>query len=70
MKPAPKTQWQHYKSVATWIPMDVFEKLQEIADSNKVSVSAYIKAIIVDAVEEESLLVKSKATISTRIQIV
>lgn len=50
--------------------MDVFEQLQEIADSNKVSVSAYIKAIIVDAVEEESLLVKSRATISTRIQIV
>ena len=60
---APKTPWQHYKSVATWIPVDVFDRLQAVAKLDNVSASAYIKAIIIDAVEEQENLLASKSAI-------
>ena len=72
MKQPSKTQWQHYKSVATWIPIDVFERLQKVAEFDNVSVSAYIKAIIVDAVNEQEhiLAVNTKPVKSIRVQLV
>ena len=69
--PVSKTPWKHYKPVATWLPVDVIEALQQISELNNVSVSAYIKAIIVDAVEEElNLLAVKKSTPTNRVQVV
>ncbi len=44
---------QPHKSVATWISMKDYEILQRLAQNSKVTVSLYIRAIIVDAVQEE-----------------
>lgn len=47
---------KHYendKSVATWITMKDFAYLQHLAFANNVTVASYIRAIIVDALEDE-----------------
>lgn len=43
----------NYKSVATWIPMKDYAMLQHLAFKSKVTVAAYIRAIIIDATQDE-----------------
>ena len=54
------------KSVATWIPMRDFAMLQHLAFVNKVSVAAYIRGIIIDAVQDEVYSVNSKKFTNTK----
>ena len=42
-----------HKSVATWILKSDFKALQDLAAKNNVSVAAYIRGIIVDAIQDE-----------------
>jgi hypothetical protein len=46
----------HHKHVSAWIPMRDYEVLNRLARDNKVTLAAYLRAIIVDAVEEELCL--------------
>jgi len=42
-----------YKSIATWLSKDDYEKLKQLACNNKVTISTYLRAIIVDVLFEE-----------------
>ena len=42
-----------HKSVATWIRHEDYAILQELAAKNKVTVATYMRAIIVDAIQDE-----------------
>ena len=50
----PRHYGSAHKLAATWIPTKDFELLQQLAKTNKVRLSAYIRAIIVDALNEET----------------
>lgn len=41
------------KPVGTWVSLKDFETLQMLAKKNNVSMSLYLRAIIVDVLEEE-----------------
>lgn len=45
-----------HKPVGTWISTYDLAKLQHIAFKNKVTVAAYVRAIIIDAIAEESFV--------------
>lgn len=42
-----------YKSIATWLPKDDYEKLKQLARNNKVTISTYLRGIITDVLFEE-----------------
>ena len=42
-----------YKNVGTFVTMNDFAMLQHLAFKSKVTVAAYIRAIIVDAVQDQ-----------------
>ena len=42
-----------YKSIATWLSKDDYEKLKQLARNNKVTISTYLRAIITDVLFEE-----------------
>ena len=48
-----------YKSVATWLLKDDFEKLKNLAHSNNVTISSYLRAIITDVLFEEGELLNA-----------
>lgn len=54
------------KSVAAWIPIRDYEILQQLARRSKVSIAMYVRAIIIDATQEELYLMNS-TTITTTI---
>lgn len=43
-----------YKSVATWIPLETYSSLRKIAEGHNVSIATYLRAIIIDVVDEEN----------------
>ena len=45
-----------YKSIATWLPKDDYEKLKSLARINKVSISTYLRAMVTDVLFEEGEL--------------
>ena len=47
---------KHHKLVAAWIPVRDFETLHRLAKANNVSLAAYLRAIIVDAIDEETCI--------------
>ena len=53
-KPRPENYKQRHKLVAAWIPIGDFEFLRGRAQAHNISVSAYIRAILVDAMEDET----------------
>ena len=57
LKPEPKL-----RSVATWLPENEYDLLVEIAKTNGVNVSTYLRAIINDALAEEGPKVKTLFT--------
>lgn len=44
---------ESHKLVATWISLKDFELLEQLARTNNVKLAAYVRAIIVDAIQEE-----------------
>ena len=42
-----------HKLVAAWIPTNDFEMLNQLANKHNVKLSAYLRAIIVDALQDE-----------------
>lgn len=44
---------KNHRPVATWIPIQDYDLLQKIARDNKVKIGEYLRAIIVDALQEE-----------------
>lgn len=59
------------KLVATWISVKDFQILEQLAHNNKVTLAAYVRAIIVDAVQEEDSSTQVKpATIQLHQQVV
>jgi hypothetical protein len=52
---------KHHKLVAAWVPMRDYEALHRLAKANKVSLAAYLRAIIVDAIDEETCIAQSSA---------
>lgn len=50
-----------HKSIATWILKTDFESLQQLAVKNNVTVAAFLRAIIVDALQDEAELVQNNA---------
>lgn len=55
---------KHHKPVATWLLLKDVEMLQQLASKNNVSVAAYVRAIIVDALAEEELYSTKKSLAS------
>jgi predicted DNA-binding protein len=53
-----------YKSIATWLSKDDYEKLKQLARNNKVTISTYLRAIITDVLFEEGELLN--ATLSPK----
>ena len=49
-----------HKFVGTWVPVEDVAFLSKLAKANKVSLAAYVRAIIVDAVEEERAAIPSR----------
>ena len=47
---------KHHKLVAAWVPMRDFDALHKLAKANNVSLAAYLRAIIVDAIDEENCI--------------
>ena len=45
-----------YKAVATWLRKPDFEKLKNIANTNNVTISAFLRAVIIDVLFEEEEL--------------
>ena len=48
----------NHKLVAAWIPTNDFELLNQLANKHHVKISAYLRAIIVDALQEELYTIK------------
>jgi len=44
------------KPVTTWIPKDDYYLIRSLAEKHNITVSAYIRAIIVDVIQEESYI--------------
>lgn len=44
---------RQHKPVGTWLLAEDFELLQQLAQQNNVSMSAYVKSIIIDALQDE-----------------
>lgn len=44
---------EDYKSIATWLPKEDYEKLKQLARNNKVTISTYLRGIITDVLFEE-----------------
>jgi hypothetical protein len=42
-----------HKPVGTWLSLKDFELLRQLAQANNVGVAAYVRAIIVDALQDE-----------------
>ena len=42
------------KPVTTWIPKDDYYLIRSLAERHNITVSAYIRAIIVDVIQEET----------------
>lgn len=54
-----------HKQVATWLSLTDYQQLGQLAQANRVSIAAYVRAIIVDAIQEESCISKSSIQLST-----
>lgn len=50
---------KHHKLVATWIPRKDFEHLEQLAKDNKVTLAAYVRAVIVDVLQEEASTIQT-----------
>jgi hypothetical protein len=48
--------YSQYKSIATWIRQKDFELLCQLSARQKVSVAAYVRGIIVDAIADEATI--------------
>ena len=48
-----------YKPVATWLPEKDLEQLQNLARENNVTVASYLRAIIVDVLQDENYTIQS-----------
>lgn len=57
-----------HKNVATWIPIKDFELLQELANKHKVRLAAYLRAIIVDALQDEQQVSSTIQPVISRTQ--
>lgn len=57
-----------HKPVATWLRLKDYNSLQEIAERSNVGVAAYVRGIIVDAIQDEQTKY-SIALLQPRIQI-
>lgn len=53
---------EHNKLVATWISTKDRAMLQSLAHTNKVTLAAYLRAIITDAIHEENYTSQLKCT--------
>lgn len=49
-----KTDWATHKPVGTWLSAKDFDLLKIIAERNNVAVAAYVRGIIVDAIQDEA----------------
>lgn len=49
-----------HRPVGTWVPNKDFQALQRLASASGVSVAVYLRAIIVDAINDEEELSSSK----------
>jgi hypothetical protein len=49
------------KPVTTWIPKDDYYLIRSLAEKHNITVSAYIRAIIVDVIQEENYTNKLKS---------
>lgn len=50
-------QWSDSKKfVATWLSIQDFELLRTLSEADNVSVAAYIRAILVDAIQDQSTI--------------
>lgn len=58
------------KSVATWLSTRDYAMLQHLAFKNKVTVSSYMRACIVDAIQDEAHTLKLSPTIRVNQQVV
>lgn len=58
------------KLVATWISMNDYATLQHLAFKNKVTLAAYMRAILVDAIQEEDYSAKLSPTNTINQQVV
>ena len=47
-----------HKQVATWISLTDYEQLGQLAQANHVSIAAYVRGIIVDAIQDEACISK------------
>ena len=56
--PSRETFKDSHVLVATWIPTEHFSVLQHAAKTHNVTFAAYLRAILVDALAEEGLLVQ------------
>jgi len=45
----------HHRPVATWVTIEDFKLLQKLAEIHKLKLSVYLRAIIVDALQDERL---------------
>jgi hypothetical protein len=61
---------QNNKQVSTWISMKDYAMLQHLAFKNKVTLAAYMRAILVDAVQEEVYSSQLSPTITSNHSIV
>lgn len=53
-----------HKLVAAHISIKDYQLLQQLATNNKVSIAAYVRAIIVDALQEEEICISKPSSIS------
>jgi len=54
-KPKENSYDANHRPVATWITHQDYALLDKLAKSNKVKISVYLRAIIVDALADEQL---------------
>ncbi len=55
-----KTFRDKHKTICTWISLDDCERLSALAKENSVSVCAFVRSIIVDAIADETRSFRKK----------
>jgi hypothetical protein len=50
-----------HRPVGTWLQANDYQKLEQFARNNNVSIASYVRGIIIDAIQDESSCI-SKAT--------
>lgn len=58
-----KRQDVEKRSVCAWLTLDDYDALRAIADSHAISISEYVRSIIVDAVAEDHVSAVLRASV-------